>query len=271
VKDLYVKNLPVGIFDSGVGGLTVFKEIRRFLPKENLIYVGDLARVPYGSKSPGLVRKFSLQIASFLNSLGIKSLVVACNTSSATSLELLKRRFSFPVIGVIEPSVEEALKEGRRIGIIATPTTIKSGAYQKAILKKAPEAEVIAFPAPLLVPLVEEGWIEDPITLQVLKRYLSPFKEKGVDTLILGCTHYPLLRDMISKEMGEEVRLVDSATSTAYRLKQLLSRLGLEGGEGREEFFLTDDPERFHNLAVLFLGRKITNVKVIDLEEENER
>jgi len=264
-----LSNLPIGIFDSGVGGLTVFKAIRNLLPQENLVYFGDLARVPYGMKSPRLIQTYSLQIAKYLiEKSKVKALVVACNTASSTSLEILKENFNLPILGVILPGVEEALRITRngRIGVIGTRTTIKTGAYQKALLERKKGIEVFAYPTPLLVPLVEEGWLENRVARLVVREYLAPFIQAGVDTLILGCTHYPLLKKIIGKE-GKGIMLVDSSQAVARKLKEILEEKGLKGGEGKEEFYLTDIPQNFSFLFRVLLGREPENVKLVKLEE----
>jgi len=260
---------PIGIFDSGVG-LTVLREIARLLPEEDLLYLGDTARVPYGTRSPRTVIRYSQRNAEFLMGMGIKLLVVACNTSSALSLPFLKERNSVPVVGVIEPGARKAASMTRKgsIGVIGTEATIRSGAYQEAIRRWASgPVEIFAQPCPLFVPLVEEGWIDDPVTEEVARRYLMPLKEKGIDVLVLGCTHYPLLQGVIGRVMGPEVQLVNSARETALEVKETLEALGLRNphGSGRVRFFVTDAPEKFARMGELFLGKRPEEVEEVDL------
>jgi glutamate racemase len=262
---------PIGIFDSGVGGLTVLKELRRILPEEDLIYLGDTARVPYGTRSPKTVIRYSERNAEFLVKMGIKLLVVACNTSSSVSLEVLRSKNAIPVIGVIEPGAKKALELTKNgiIGVIGTEATIRSQAYQETIkrLAQGQKVQVIGQACPLLVPLVEEGWIDDPITKEVTRRYLSPLLEKGIDVLVLGCTHYPLLEKVIMEVVGPSVTLINSAKETAEEVKKVLEALNLkrERGIGKTTFYVTDNPEKFRHLGELFLGERPEEVEEIDL------
>ncbi len=256
----------IGIFDSGVGGLTVQKAIIERLPGLDTIYLGDTARVPYGSKSPQVVTQYSLRTARFLAEREVDLLVVACNTASAVALPALRERLAIPVLGVVEPGARAAVRASRsgRIGVIGTPSTIASGAYQKAIRAARPEAEVIARACPLLVPLAEEGWTdpEDEVVCAVARRYLAPLAQAGIDTLVLGCTHYPLLERAIAAELPGVV-LVDSARSIAAEIR---ARLGAEGaGEGSHRFVVTDAPERFLAVAGRFLGRPVTAADHVDV------
>lgn len=266
-----LRTRAIGIFDSGIGGLTVLKEVVRLLPSEDVLYLGDTARVPYGTRSERTILKYSLKNAAFLRRMGIKLLVVACNTSSAVSLPALQRENRLPVVGVIEPGARRAVELTRcgRIGVIGTEGTVRSGAYQRAIASYArAEVEVIARPCPLFVPLVEEGWTEDPITYEVAHRYLDPLRREGIDVLVLGCTHYPLLEEVIREVMGPEVVLINSARETAKEVKEVLARLDLlrpEGGGGRRRFFVTDNPERFTKVGRLFLGEEVREVEEVDL------
>lgn len=266
-----LRTRAIGIFDSGVGGLTVLKEVARLLPSEDILYLGDTARVPYGTRSERTILKYSLKNAAFLLRLGIKLLVVACNTSSAVSLPALQRENRVPVVGVIEPGARRAAELTRRgrIGVIGTEGTVRSGAYQRAIASYARgEVEVIARPCPLFVPLVEEGWTEDPITYQVAHRYLDPLRREGIDVLVLGCTHYPLLEGVIREVMGPEVALINSARETAWEVKETLAELHLlrpEEGGGRRRFFVTDNPEKFIKVGRLFLGEEVREVEEVDL------
>lgn len=262
-------NKAIGIFDSGIGGLTVLKEIIQRLPKEDTVYLGDTARVPYGTKSPETVTRYSFENTSFLLKHDIKLLVVACNTSSAISLKQIEKTLSIPVIGVLEPGAKAALKatKSKRIGVIGTEATIGSEAYPDAIMKLDPGIVVIGTPCPLFVPLVEEGWIDDEITLMVAERYLNPLKREEIDTLLLGCTHYPLLKDIIKKIMGDGVSLIDSAQETAIEVERILSEkriLRESSHKGSREYFVTDAPGRFINLGERLLGIHIDNVKQIN-------
>lgn len=249
---------PLGVFDSGVGGLTVVREIRRQLPNESIIYLGDTARVPYGNKSAETVVRFAREDTRFLNERGVKAVIIACNTASAHALHPLQQEFALPVFGVIEPGIKAALRETStgRIGIIGTTGTIASGAYQHAIRQARPDAFILAAPTPLLVPLVEEAWLDHPATRLILEDYLRPFLQARIDTLVLACTHYPLLREAIATVTGPSVRLVDSASSCAAELQHALRNGHLQPapGPGRVELFLTDLPRGFSALADRFLG-----------------
>jgi len=260
----------VGIFDSGVGGLTVLKEIVALLPQEHIIYLGDTARVPYGTRSPKTVIKYSRENVRFLRRWELKVLVVACNTSSSVSLPTLKEENEIPVVGVIEPGVRRAVEVTRtgRIGVIGTEGTIRSGAYQRRIREMDPHLQVFATPCPLFVPLVEEGWIDDPISRLVAHRYLRPLKEEGIDVLILGCTHYPLLEGVIREVMGEGIELINSAKETAREVKRQLERGGMlepPGAEGERKFFVTDNPGKFTEIGKRFLGVRIDRVEEVEL------
>ena len=261
-----MKDLPIGVFDSGVGGLTVMQAIARRLPRESLLYFGDTAHLPYGNKSPEAVTRFSLEVARFLKGKGIKALVVACNTASALALPRLKRELGLPVIGVIEPGARAAAAATRRgrVGIIATEATIASGAYQRAIERLLPGARPVGKACPLFVPLVEEGWWSHPVTRAVAREYLRPLERAGIDTLILGCTHYPLLKSSLRRLLGGGVRLIDSAEETARELEALLEREGLRArrARGSHAFFASDGPERFLKLAKRLLGVSVRKVNI---------
>ena len=221
---------PIGIFDSGIGGLTVFREVFRNLPGENIIYFGDTARVPYGNKSPETVLRYSRQIVRFLEKQGVKAIVIACNTASALALDRLEQEISLPILGVVKPGAVTAAEVtvNGRIGLIATESTVKSGLYETLLKSLKPELSVFSKACPLLVPLVEAGWVDDPITLEVVKRYLAELLEKDIDTLIMGCTHYPLLRKMLKNYLGDAVTLVNPAYETALSLKRMLEELHLK-------------------------------------------
>ncbi|NUS47901.1 MAG: glutamate racemase [Gemmatimonadaceae bacterium] len=257
---------PIGIFDSGLGGLTVAHAIMRQLPAESLVYFGDTARVPYGPKSPDTVRRYSHEIAAYLLEQGVKAIVVACNTATAHALPMLERELDVPVIGVVEPGARAAVRASRsgRIGVIATAGTIKSGAYVRAIHAEAPDARVTARACPLFVPLVEEGWINHDATWSVAQEYLGPFVHDEVDTLVLGCTHYPLLKPLIGEIIGRDVRLIDSAEETALDAQRMLAEhsLAATSGEGTYRFVASDDQQQFLALGQRFFGDTIERVEI---------
>jgi glutamate racemase len=255
-----VKSAPLGFFDSGVGGLTVVRAVQELLPHENILYLGDTARLPYGSKSPETIRQFADQDARFLVNQGVKAIVVACNTATAHALPSLKQKYNLPIIGVIEPGVEAALAnpQAERIGIIATRGTICSHAYQHALALRRTGLIIHGVAAPLLVPIIEEGWMEHPATQAVLKTYLEPLVEKGIDTLMLACTHYPLLIPILQGLLPSDVRLVDSASTCAEFLRRELERLELlndSPSDGSLAIYLTDLSDEFESLARRFLKR----------------
>ena len=256
----------IGVFDSGLGGLTVFKVLARRMPEESLIYFGDTAHVPYGSKSPEAIARYSSEVAKFLAKRGIKLLVVACNTSSAWALPAIRKAVKVPVIGVIEPGARGAIvaSRGGRIGIIGTEATVKSGAYDRAIKTLRKGARTASAACPLFVPLVEEGWWSGEIVESVARRYMAPLKKVGVDTVILGCTHYPYLKPVLASVLGSRVRLIDSAEETARETEAVLCDLGLRaprGRRGRREFYASDAPERFKRLARRMIGSGVTTVR----------
>ncbi len=259
---------PIGIFDSGVGGLTVLDALRRRLPGEDFLYLGDTARLPYGTKSAATVTRYALNAAGHLASEGVKLLVVACNTASSAALEALEAASPVPVVGVVEPGVRAALAAGaRRIGVIGTEGTVRSGAYQRALERLGDGVEVRAAPCPLLVPLAEEGWGDHPITDQVASLYLAPLLEWGAEVLILACTHYPVLRPSLSRVAGPGVRLVDSATAVADTVARdhagLLRRDRSESGA--VHLRLTDASERFLRIATAILGEPPEGLELVDL------
>ena len=265
------KNLPIGIFDSGIGGLTVYKVLKETFPYEKFIYLGDTARVPYGIKSHETIIQYSVQNGNFLLKKGVKMLVVACNTSSAHAISHLADEFPVPVIGVIKSGVKMACKitKNKRIGVIGTPSTIDSKAYQRGIKEILPDANLFSKACPLFVPLVEEGWIHHKITREVAEIYLSDLKKKNIDTLILGCTHYPLLKDVIGEIMGNDVKLVSSGESIREDLINLMELLDLksEDKEIKEDlFYVTDSVDRFKSVGEIFLNGKIKNIYHIDLK-----
>jgi glutamate racemase len=265
----------IGIFDSGVGGLTVLKEVVRVLPQEDTIYFGDTARVPYGTKSPETVIRYSRQIARYLFNRDIKLLVVACNTASAVALAQLQHEFPIPVVGVIEPGARAAVGVTRsgKVGVIGTAATVASSAYTKAIKRINPEIEVVTRACPLFVPLAEEGWVDNEVARLTARTYLGDLKDQGVDTLVLGCTHYPILKDVIAEVMGEGVTLVDSAEQTALTVAQILSRDGLlrpEGEQGNHHYYVTDIPAGFIRVGNRFLGGRLGDVYQVNLEQEQQ-
>jgi len=265
-----VNNKPIGVFDSGIGGLTVLKEVFRKLPDESTVYLGDTARVPYGIRSAETVTRYSFENTGFLVSMGIKVLVVACNTVSAVSLEEIKGKLSMPVIGVIEPGARAAVRATRNknVGVIGTEATVNSGAYARIIRAIDASIRVFSLPCPLFVPLAEEGLTDDAIATMVAERYLKNLKEKGIDTLVLGCTHYPLLKDVIGKVMGEGITLIDSATETVSEIKETLVRNDIKGSPSRQplrKFYVTDAPEKFLKVGERFLGEKIAHIEKISV------
>jgi glutamate racemase len=264
-------NRPLGIFDSGIGGLTVLKEIQRRIPCEDVVYFGDTAHLPYGTKSKETITKFSIDNVKFLQGFQAKMVVVACNTASSLSLDVLKKKFSIPIIGVIEPGAREAARKTRngRIGVIGTKATIGSAAYETCLKRTDSKLKVYSASCPLFVPLVEEGWLEGEVVNQIAHFYLDSLVSFGIDTLILGCTHYPLLEKIIQKIVGKDVTLINSAEETAKEAKILLEKLKNTGSKEKTnsgvQFYVSDEPEQFRVLGERFLGRPITSVaKVAD-------
>jgi glutamate racemase len=258
---------PVGVFDSGIGGLTVAHEVMRQLPHESLVYFGDTARVPYGPKSPETVRRYAREIVGYLSEQGVKAIVVACNTATAHALSTLRDELAIPAIGVIEPGARGAVRATRRghIGIIGTAGTMKSGAYERAIRALDPAVRISVRACPLFVPLVEEGWIDHPATRLVAEEYLEPFVRGDVDTLVLGCTHYPLLKPLLADILGPGVTLIDSAEETAAETARILAEERLAAPTDAEptyRFVASDDPLMFLQLGQRFLGGAIERVEV---------
>jgi len=258
-------NNPIGIFDSGVGGLTVFHEIKKALPHKDIVYFGDTARVPYGSKSQRTIIQYSLQNMIFLLQQKIELLVVACNTSSAYALEELKTHSNIPIIGVIMPGAKKALNvtKKKRIGIIGTEGTIKSNSYEKALKSLDDTCEVFSKPTPLLVPLVEENWITHKVTKEIIEEYLQEFLEKDIDTIIMGCTHYPVLKNVIREVVGDNISLVDSAESISLELKKLYSLEPVQKISEKYTFFVSDNPEKFKILGRQILGEELDRVEKV--------
>ena len=266
-----LNHAPIGVFDSGVGGLTVAREIMRQIPDERIVYFGDTARVPYGSKSPNTIIRYSRQIIRFLRTKNVKAIVVACNTASAFALETIKPELDIPIIGVVKPGAKVAARttENGKIGVIGTEGTIRSEIYTKTIHRENKDAQVMGRACPLFVPLVEEGWIKDPVTVAVAERYLQPFKESDIDTLILGCTHYPLLRNAIGRYMGEDVKLVNPAYETAKSLKELLTghdllNTGLE--RGHYSYYVSDGVDNFITFADRVLPCDVKMTSLVNIE-----
>jgi glutamate racemase len=258
---------PIGVFDSGIGGLTVVRALRELLPNETIYYLGDTARVPYGGKSAATVQRYSLEIAEFLLEENCKTIVVACNTASALALPQLEGAMSIPVTGVIQPGAQAAVAatRNRHIGVIGTRATIKSGAYERAILALDPTVRVSARACPLFVPLIEEGWLEGEVTDRIVRQYLDPLVRDGIDTLVLGCTHYPLLREAIRRYLGSAVELVDSAQNCAIAVSHLLDARDLRTASatnGKLSVALTDPPDAFLDVARTALNLEIGTVQL---------
>ncbi|MFZ9920899.1 MAG: glutamate racemase [Terrimicrobiaceae bacterium] len=258
---------PIGVFDSGIGGLTVAASLRRLLPNESILYIGDTARVPYGGKSRETVERYSIEIGNMLLRGGAKMVVVACNTASALGVPRMKEVFGVPVLGVVDPGAQAAVDstKNKTIGVIGTRATIASGAYEKAIHALEPSATIHSAPCPLLVPLIEEGLIEDSVTDQMLARYLDPLLSQGIDTLVLGCTHYPLLKNAIARIVGPAVSLVDSAENCARAVGLLLTDSGLSSSQkdsGQLEVALTDSAEGFLRTAAKALELPISKISL---------
>jgi glutamate racemase len=261
-----MSDAPIGVFDSGLGGLTVVRAIRRRLPAESIVYVGDTARVPYGPKSPDTVRRYAVQISEWLIEQGVKMVVVACNTATAHALTLLQDLLPVPVIGVIEPGARAAMRAAPAgtIGVIGTAGTVRSGAYERAIRALDPARTVHAVACPLLVPLVEEGWLAHEATRLVVREYLAPIRQSGAKALVLGCTHYPLLRDLLAQEVGDGVVLIDSAEETAAVVAQVLASRQFAGPERAPadlRVVASDAPQHFRALAERFLDRPLETVE----------
>lgn len=265
---------PIGVFDSGIGGLTVFRALTDRLPRERILYLGDTARVPYGTKSEETVTRYTRESARFLLRRGIKALVVACNTASALALPSLARELPVPTLGVIEPGARRACRVSRsgKIGVIGTDATIRSGAYPAAIARLRPEADVTARACPLFVPLAEEGWVSTEVARLVAKHYLEPLAGHGIDVLVLGCTHYPLFKGVIAEVLGAGITLVDSAEATAAETAAMLEEKGLlsDGAGGVDHHFcVTDSSKRFEEVGTRFLGTPLARLEQVDLTGEH--
>jgi len=262
-------NRPIGIFDSGLGGLTVYQAVKELLPNEQVVYLGDTARVPYGSRSKATVLEYSRENTRFLESHNVKAVVVACNTASAYALDQLGQEFDLPFLGVIEPGAKAAVaaSERQQIGVIATHATIHSAAYVRAINELSHKAQIFSQACPLLVPLVEEGWLEDGASRLILQRYLKPLQIAQIDTLILGCTHYPLLQALLTQILGAKVTLINSAaqTANALHIKLQAHHILAQTRAGDDQFYVTDLSEKFAQVAARFLGHTEINPQLISL------
>lgn len=266
---------PIGIFDSGVGGLTVAREIMRNIPNERIVYFGDTARVPYGSKSKNTILKYSRQIIRFLRTQNVKAIVVACNTASAYALEEIRQELDIPIIGVVKPGARVACQATRnkRIGVIGTEATVNSQVYTTFIQKQDRDIQVVGKACPLFVPLVEEGLLKDPVTVEIAVRYLGELLEKDIDTLIMGCTHYPLIRSTLRQIVGEKVTLVNPAYETAKELEELLRKEGLASEKPQDgkgdcyRFFVSDAADKFKQFANSILPYDIETTRQINIEE----
>jgi glutamate racemase len=263
------RSSAIGVFDSGIGGLTVVRELLKIVPDEKIVYLGDTARVPYGNKSRDTIVQFSTENVLFLLRHDVKMVVIACHTASSFAQSFLASHFNHPILGVIDPGVEMAVRATRngRIGVIGTNATVGSGAYPSAIQRLDPTVKLFQKACPLFVPLVEEGLLADPLTTQVARRYLKPLQQAKVDTLILGCTHYPLLKKTIGEVMGPKVTLVDSAHQVALKVKQVLGEIELDharnGSAPAHKFYVTDEPRHFDVLSRRFLGRSVGDVQKV--------
>ena len=264
-------NRKIGVFDSGLGGLTVVREMQKLMPEESVVYFGDIARLPYGSKSKETITEFSHQIMRFLLKHDVKAVIIACGTASANALEDLQQAYDLPITGVVEPGAREASRTTKngRIGITGTEATIRSGAYDRLLKELDPKAQVFSKACPLFVPLVEEGWFKDDITRSVVKRYLAELKEQQVDTLVLGCTHYPLLKRLIGEEIGEEVILVNPSSSVVKEMKEYLQQNQMQSGakQGEYEFYVSDSTEKFRQFGQQVLEIEDLKVKRINIEK----
>ncbi|MCB0730543.1 MAG: glutamate racemase [Ignavibacteriae bacterium] len=263
---------PIGIFDSGIGGLTVVKSLDSSLANENIIYFGDTARVPYGSKSNSTVIEYSKQDAKFLLSKNVKMIVVACNTASSIALDSLRKEFEIPVVGMIDPGAKAAIMatKNKKIGVIGTEATVSNKAYSNALLKLDDSINVFEKACPLFVPLAEEGWTDHKATILIAEEYLSELKKEKIDTLILGCTHYPILRNVIQEVIGKNVQLIDSGSAASVEVEAYLAGRGIKNTSnniGTHQYYVSDVPKKFKQIAERFLGREVDHVNKIDLEE----
>jgi len=266
------KEQPIGVFDSGLGGLTVVRQLQEQLPNESIIYFGDTARVPYGNKGADTIRRFALQVVRFLEQQKVKIIVIACNTVSSVALELVQETAGLPVVGVIEPGARAALRlsHSKRIGVIGTTATIAAGKYPAILKSLNSGVKVFAHACPLFVPLVEEGWLDSPVTEEVARIYLAPLLFEKIDCLILGCTHYPLIKTTISKVIDGNIQIVDSAIETASEVRRVLQRQGLlndNTSPASQLFYVSDFPQKFEEVAQRLLGRPLVNVRQVNIDK----
>jgi glutamate racemase len=264
MKRLAVRNRPIGVFDSGLGGLTVVKALKKVLPDEEIVYLGDTARLPYGTKSAEAIQRFAIQDIEFLIGRNVKLVIVACHSACSVALDELLKRYRLPILGVIDPGARAAVEATRnnRVGVIGTSLTIGSGSYERAIRRYRRDVEIVAKSTPLFVPLAEEGWLNNDVAYQVAETYLKPFKAERIDTLLLGCTHYPLLKRVIARTLGRKIRLVDSSEETALSARALLEKLALLRARGRpgHRFYLSDLSPNFREICGRFLGEPVSDV-----------
>jgi glutamate racemase len=265
---------PIGVFDSGIGGLTVVHSLTELLPSEDIVYLGDTARLPYGTKSVETIRRFAKEDTEFLLERGVKMVIVACHSATSAALPFLKKDYKLPIIGVIEPGARTAVRtsQNKRIGVIGTNATVSAGEYERAILAVDPNVRVIAKSTPLFVPLVEEGWVDGPVTHQVIAEYLMSLKEDKIDTLLLGCTHYPLIKPALDRFFENKVKLVDSGDETARAAREILKKTGLlreESHRGSCRFYLTDLSPNFRTIGERFLGEPMQDVIRVSVNHED--
>jgi len=259
---------PIGVFDSGIGGLTVVRALMEELPSENIVYFGDTARVPYGVKSVETITRYATEITAFLLTKNVKALIVACNTMAAVASQAIENLSPVPVLGVVDAGAKRAVFEtqNKRVGVIGTPATINSDAYPNAISKYDPDIKVFSQPCPLFVPLVEEGWLDHQVTRLTAQEYLGPLMTRDIDTLVLGCTHYPLLKPLLREVLGNRIRLVDSAETIGKQTRELFGEKDLQNRQGKlpeYRFYVTDAPERFREVGERFLGQALSKVTVL--------
>jgi glutamate racemase len=264
MKRTLSRNRPIGVFDSGLGGLTVVKALKKILPYEDIVYLGDTARLPYGTKSAEAIQRFALQDTEFLLGRNVKLVIVACHSASSVALDELQKRHKLPILGVIDPGARAAVEATRnnRIGVIGTGLTIGSGSYERAIRRYRRDVEIVARSTPLFVPLAEEGWLNNDVAYRAAQTYLKPLKAEGIDTLLLGCTHYPLLKRVIARTLGRRIRLVDSAEETALSARALLDDKSLLRRKTRPSyrFYLSDLSPNFREICSRFLGEPVSDV-----------
>ncbi len=268
---MHTASASIGMFDSGLGGLTVMQQLLRLLPNEHIVYFGDTARLPYGDKSPATIIRYSLENANFLLEKNIKMLIIACSTATAHALDSLQQTYSLPIVGAIDPGAQRAIETSKngRVAVLGTKGTIHSQAYQKAIIERDPHAYILPIACPLFVPLVEEHFTHHPAARLIVQEYLKPLESQHIDTLILGCTHYPLLKELIRQEVGEQITIIDSAAACAEQVAKLLHGSNLDRSTCNQEphhYFVSDDPHKFQSLGKSFLGLPIDKVELSTLQ-----